>query len=88
VTDNSYTLSARDGKTNVVPMIGRNVLLQLRITIDSPQQMSYWERRGALDTHDLDCIGLTLLSRQRRGYCGDVYVGDRFGLRTYGEGFN
>jgi hypothetical protein len=58
---------------NAVPVIGwlgGNVLRHFRITIDFPRQMSYWERQSALDRHDLDYVGLTLLSRH-----GEYYVG-------------
>ena len=58
---------------NAVPVIGwlgGNVLRHFRLTIDYPRQMSYWERQSALDPHDLDYVGLTLLSRH-----GEYYVG-------------
>jgi hypothetical protein len=58
---------------NAVPVVGwlgGNVLRHFRITIDYPRQMSYWERQSALDPHDLDYVGLTLLSKH-----GEYYVG-------------
>jgi len=88
---------------NPVPVIGwlgGNVLRHFRITIDYPRQMSYWERQSALDPHDLDYVGLTLLSRHGEYLVGgiatqngertvaDVHVGDKLvqigELRTHG----
>jgi hypothetical protein len=49
---------------NAVPVIGwlgGNVLRHFRITVDYPQRISYWEYQSALDSHDLDYVGLTLL---------------------------
>jgi hypothetical protein len=62
--------------------------------------MSYWERQSALDPHDLDYVGLTLLSRHGEYLVGgiatqngertvaDVHVGDKLvqigELRTHG----
>jgi hypothetical protein len=88
---------------NPVPVIGwlgGNVLRHFRITIDYPRQRSYWERQSALDAHDLDYVGLTLLSRHGEYLVGgiatqngeatvaDVHVGDKLvqigELRTHG----
>ena len=58
---------------NAVPVIGwlgGNVLRAFRITIDYPGHLTYWVRQGRIDPHDLDYIGLTLISRQ-----GDYFVG-------------
>jgi hypothetical protein len=38
------------------------VLGAFRITIDYPQHVSYWVRQRRPDSHDLDDIGLTLVS--------------------------
>jgi hypothetical protein len=62
---------------NAVPVIGwlgGNVLRHFRITLDFPRQMSYWERQSALDPHDLDYVGLTLLSRHGEYYVGRIAV--------------
>jgi hypothetical protein len=48
---------------SVIGWLGGNVLRHFRITIDYPKKMSYWEPQSALDSHDLDYVGLTLLSR-------------------------
>ena len=88
---------------NAVPVIGwlgGNVLRHYRITLDYPRQMSYWERQSALDSHDLDYVGLTLLFRHGEYYVGQIaarggrptvtgiQVGDKLvqvgKLRTYG----
>ncbi len=53
----------------VIGWLGGNVLRHFRITIDFPNKMSYWEPQSALDSHDLEYIGLTLLSKH-----GDYYV--------------
>jgi hypothetical protein len=56
---------------NAVPVIGwlgGNVLRHSRITIDYPNKVSYWEQQSALDVHDLQYIGLTLLSRRGESY--------------------
>jgi hypothetical protein len=54
---------------SVIGWLGGNVLRHFRITIDYPNKMSYWEQQSALDSHDLDYVGLTLLSRR-----GEYYV--------------
>ena len=54
---------------SVIGWLGGNVLRHFRITIDYPNKMSYWEPQSALDCHDLDYVGLTLLSRR-----GDYFV--------------
>jgi hypothetical protein len=64
---------------NAVPVIGwlgGNVLRHFRITFDYPKKMSYWERQSALDAHDLDYIGLTLLSRHGEYYVGGIAARD------------
>jgi hypothetical protein len=60
---------------NAVPVIGwlgGNVLRHFRITIDYPNKMSYWERQSALDAHDLDYVGLTLLARHGEYFIGGI----------------
>ena len=54
---------------SVIGWLGGNVLRHFRITIDYPNKMSYWDPQSALDSHDLDYVGLTLLSRH-----GDYFV--------------
>jgi hypothetical protein len=44
----------------VVGWLGSNVLQDFRIMIDYPKHMSYWLRQSAVDSHDLDGVGLTL----------------------------
>jgi hypothetical protein len=53
----------------VIGWLGGNVLRHFRITIDYPQQMSYWEPQSALDVRDFDYVGLTLAWRH-----GEYYV--------------
>jgi hypothetical protein len=48
---------------SVVGWLGGNVLRGFRITIDYTNHMTYWERQMALDSHDLDQVGLTLKSK-------------------------
>ena len=66
---------------NAVPVIGwlgGNVLRHFQITIDYPQHISYWEPQSALDSHDLDYVGLTLLFRHGEYYVGRIATrGDR-----------
>jgi hypothetical protein len=60
---------------NAVPVIGwlgGNVLRDFRVTIDYPRQMSHWERQSTLDPHDLDYVGLTLVSRHGEYYIGRI----------------
>jgi len=49
---------------SVIGWLGGNVLRHFAITIDYPNKVSYWEPQSALDPHDLDYVGLTLLSRR------------------------
>lgn len=54
-------------KKNPIPVIGwlgGNVLRGFQITIDYPNRVSYWLAQTALDPHDLDQVGLTLISRK------------------------
>ena len=44
----------------VIGWLGGNILRGFRITIDYPNQKSYWLSETALDPHDLDQVGLTL----------------------------
>jgi hypothetical protein len=88
---------------NAVPVIGwlgGNVLRHFRITIDYPRQISYWEPQSALDPHDLDFVGLTLIFRHGEYFVGGIatrngrptvtgpQVGDKViqidGLQTHG----
>jgi hypothetical protein len=62
-------------KKNPVPVIGwlgGNVLQGFRIMIDYPNHVSYWLSQTALDPHDLDQVGLTLISRQGSYFVGAV----------------
>ena len=61
---------------SVIGWLGGNVLRHFRITIDYPNNMSYWEYQSALDSHDLDYIGLTLLSRHGEYYVGGIAARD------------
>jgi hypothetical protein len=64
---------------NPVPVIGwlgGNVLRHFKITIDYPQKMSYWERQSALDPHDLDYIGLTLIFKHGEYFIGGIATRD------------
>lgn len=52
-------------KKNAQPVIGwlgGNVLRGFRITLDYAHRTSYWLRQAQLDPHDLDQIGLTLMT--------------------------
>jgi hypothetical protein len=57
---------------SVIGWLGGNVLRHFRITIDYPNKMSYWEQQSPLDPHDLEYIGLTLLSRHGEYYVAGV----------------
>ena len=64
---------------NAVPVIGwlgGNVLRHFKITIDYPHRVSYWERQSALDSHDLDYIGLTLIFKHGEYFVGGIAVRD------------
>jgi hypothetical protein len=64
---------------NAVPVVGwlgGNVLRHFRITIDYPQHISYWEPQSALDPHDLDFVGLTLLFRHGEYFVGGIATRD------------
>jgi hypothetical protein len=77
--DHGHDLMDWYSAKNAVPVIGwlgGNVLRHFRITIDYPQHISYWERQSALDTHDLDYIGLTLLFRQGEYFVGRIATRD------------
>ena len=43
------------------------MLRGFRLTIDFPQQMTYWESESELDPHDLDQVGVTL-EKRANGY--------------------
>jgi hypothetical protein len=54
-------------KKNPVPVIGwlgGNVLQGFRLTIDYPNRRMYWLRQTELAPHDLDQVGLTLMSKR------------------------
>jgi hypothetical protein len=57
---------------SVIGWLGGNVLRHFRITIDYPNKMSFWEQQSALDPHDLEYIGLTLLSRHSEYYVAGI----------------
>jgi len=64
---------------NAVPVIGwlgGNVLRHFKITIDYPHKMSYWQRQSALDPHDLDYIGLTLIFKHGEYFVGGIAARD------------
>jgi len=46
----------------VIGWIGGNVLKGYRLTIDYPNQMTYWLKQSDSEVHDLDQVGLTLRS--------------------------
>lgn len=46
----------------VVGWLGGNILKSFRLTIDFPNQITYWQRQRDLDPHDLDQVGVTLLA--------------------------
>jgi hypothetical protein len=72
-TDNvGHDLMDWYSKKNALPVIGwlgGNVLSHFRMTIDYPSKISYWERQSAMDQHDLNTVGLTLVFRH-----GDYFV--------------
>jgi hypothetical protein len=64
---------------NAVPVIGwlgGNVLRHFKITIDYPSRLSYWESQSALDVHDLDYVGLTLLIKHGEYFVGGIAARD------------
>lgn len=52
----------------VVGWLGGNILRNFRVTIDFANQVTYWLRQSDPDPHDLDQVGLTLLT------LGDNYL--------------
>lgn len=46
----------------VIGWLGGNVLKNFRIVLDYPNRMSYWSKQSEPDAHDLDFVGLTLIS--------------------------
>lgn len=48
------------------------MLRAFRITIDYPAHTSYWSRQTALDAHDLDSVGLSLISKHGEYFVGGV----------------
>ena len=60
----------------VIGWLGGNALRHFKITIDYPNKISYWERQSALDPHDLDYIGLTLVFRRGEYFVGGIATRD------------
>jgi len=60
----------------VIGWLGGNVLRGFRITIDYPNRMSYWLAQSALDSHDLDQVGLTLESRSGEYFVAAIATKD------------
>jgi hypothetical protein len=56
----------------VIGWLGGNVLKDFRLTIDYPNQMTYWRRETDADAHDLDQVGLTLVRRSDRYFVGAI----------------
>lgn len=46
----------------VIGWLGANVLQNFRIVLDYPKRMSYWSKQSEPDIHDLDSVGLSLIS--------------------------
>lgn len=44
----------------VVGFLGGNVLKAFRLTLDYPNQVTYWQQVEAVEAHDLDQVGVTL----------------------------
>jgi hypothetical protein len=55
-----------------VGWLGGNVLKGFRLTIDFVHRVTYWRRETDLDPHDLDQVGLTLLSVGDEYFVGGV----------------
>lgn len=58
-------------KKTAAPVIGFlswNVLHAFRVTIDYPNSAVYFEKRGRIDSHDMDVVGLTLARSRSGGY--------------------
>jgi hypothetical protein len=53
---------AQKNAVSVIGWIGGNVLKTFRLTIDYPNQMTYWLKQRDPDRHDLDQVGVTLRS--------------------------
>jgi len=80
---------SRKNAAPVIGWLGGNILSGFRITIDYPNQKSYWLSQTALNSHDLDQIGLTLAFKHREYFVTavatqhgkptvrDVQVGDK-----------
>jgi hypothetical protein len=56
----------------VVGWLGGNVLKNFKLAIDYPNRMTYWRQQAALDPHDLDQVGLTLVRRHDRYFIGGI----------------
>jgi hypothetical protein len=63
---------SRKNALPVIGWLGGNVLSHFRITIDYPNKISYWEPQSAIDPHDLDYVGLTLVFRQGAYFVGGI----------------
>jgi len=69
VQGNFFDWYSKKAPEPVIGWLGGNVLKGFRVMIDFPQQMTYWERGGDLDPHDLDQVGVTLETRDtEKGY--------------------
>jgi len=56
----------------VIGWLGGNVLRAFRITIDYPERVVYWLTQTALDSHDLDYIGLTSIFKNGGYFVGAI----------------
>ena len=54
----------------VIGWLGANVLKHYRLTIDYANRVSYWLEQSAIDPHELDQVGVTLVYRS-----GDYVIG-------------
>jgi hypothetical protein len=52
--------------------IGGNVFKAFRVTLDYEKRMSYWHQEAALDTHELDQVGITLRREGSRAFVAGI----------------
>jgi hypothetical protein len=56
----------------VIGWLGGNVLKNFKLTIDYPNQTTYWQKQAEPDAHDLDQVGLTLVRQSDRYFVGGI----------------
>jgi hypothetical protein len=63
---------AKAAPTPVIGWLGGNALQDFKLTIDYPNQTTYWLRQRPADARDLNQVGVTLVRRGDRYFIGGV----------------